>query len=82
MLNIKNGVVLVSEPAGEGLSYVDALNELRVLVEQLSSEQDIDQLAKEVSRAKVLIDFCRSRISNAEIEINQILSDGGEEESI
>ena len=82
MLNIKNGVVLVSEPAGEGLSYVDALNELRVLVEQLSSEQDIDQLAKEVSRAKVLIDFCRSRISNAEIEINQILSDDGEEESI
>ncbi|MDA8080703.1 MAG: exodeoxyribonuclease VII small subunit [Actinomycetota bacterium] len=72
----------MSEPAGEGLSYVDALNELRVLVEQLSSEQDIDQLAKEVSRAKVLIDFCRSRISNAEIEINQILSDGGEEESI
>ncbi len=82
MLNIENEVVLVSEPAGEGLSYVDALNELRVLVERLSNEQDIDQLAKEVSRAKVLIDFCRSRISNAEIEINQILSDDGEEESI
>ncbi len=74
--------MLVSEPAGEELSYVDALNELRVLVERLSNEQDIDQLAKEVSRAKVLIDFCRSRISNAEIEINQILSDDGEGESI
>ena len=81
-MNIENGVMLVSEPAGEELSYVDALNELRVLVERLSNEQDIDQLAKEVSRAKVLIDFCRSRISNAEIEINQILSDDGEEESI
>jgi len=73
-------VVLVSKPAGDELSYIDALNELRVLVERLSNEQDIDQLAKEVSRAKVLIDFCRSRISNAEIEINQILSDDEEED--
>ncbi len=73
-------MVLVSKPAGDELSYIDALNELRVLVERLSNEQDIDQLAKEVSRAKVLIDFCRSRISNAEIEINQILSDDEEED--
>jgi len=70
----------VLEPADNGLSYVEALNELRELVERLANEQDIDQLAREVGRAKVLIDFCRSRINNAEIEINQILSDGVEEE--
>ncbi len=68
------------EMAGDELSYVDALNELKDLVERLSSEQDIDRLAKEVSRAKFLIDFCRSRITNAELEINQILSDGSEQE--
>ncbi len=64
------------------LSYVDALTELKELVDRLSNEQDIDQLAKEVSRAKLLIDFCRARIANAETEINQILSDGSEENPI
>lgn len=62
------------------LTYVEALGELRELVERLSSEQDIDQLAKAVSRAKVLIDFCRSRIANAELEISQILSDDAPDE--
>ncbi len=79
-MRITNGVVLVLEPAGNELGYVDALNELRELVERLSTEQDIDQLAKEVGRAKELIDFCRSRISYAELEINQILSDDASEE--
>lgn len=60
--------------AGE-LTYVSALGELRELVDLLSSEQDIDHLAKQVSRAKVLIDFCKSRIASAEIEITQIMSD-------
>lgn len=64
----------------EEMTYVGALNELRELVEKLSNEQDIDQLSKEVNRAKVLIDFCRSRITNAELEINQILSEGSNEE--
>ncbi len=79
-MRIMNGVVLVLESAGNELGYVDALNELRELVERLSTEQDIDQLAKEVGRAKELIDFCRSRISYAELEINQILSDDANEE--
>ncbi len=79
-MRILNGVVLVLESAGNELGYVDALNELRELVERLSTEQDIDQLAKEVGRAKELIDFCRSRISYAELEINQILSDDANEE--
>lgn len=57
------------------LTYVEALNELRALVENLASEQDIDKLAKDVSRAKVLIEFCRGRIASAELEINQILND-------
>ena len=79
-MRIMNGVVLVLESAGNELGYVDALNELRELVERLSTEQYIDQLAKEVGRAKELIDFCRSRISYAELEINQILSDDASEE--
>lgn len=62
------------------LTYVQALTELRDLVEQLSNEQDIDLLAKKVSRAKILIDFCRSRISNAELEISQILLEDDAEE--
>lgn len=63
------------EEPNQEMTYVDALQELKELVEKLSNEQDIDQLAKEVSRAKVLIDFCRSRITNAELEIDQIMSD-------
>ena len=47
-MRITNGVVLVLEPAGNELGYVDALNELRQLVQRLSTEQDLDQLAKEV----------------------------------
>lgn len=65
----------MSDGNEDQLTYVNALNELRGLVDNLSNEQDIDKLAKEVSRAKVLIDFCRSRIASAELEINQILTD-------
>lgn len=70
---------MIDSADGE-LTYVQALTELRDLVEQLSNEQDIDLLAKKVSRAKILIDFCRSRISNAELEISQILLEDDAEE--
>ncbi len=70
----------MSEASADNLTYFQAMTELRELVERLSNEQDIDQLAKEVSRAKILIDFCRSRIASAELEINQILTDDSGEE--
>lgn len=73
------GLRMIDSADGE-LTYVQALTELRDLVEQLSNEQDIDLLAKKVSRAKILIDFCRSRISNAELEISQILLEDDAEE--
>lgn len=73
------GLRMLDSADGE-LTYVQALTELRDLVEQLSNEQDIDLLAKKVSRAKILIDFCRSRISNAELEISQILLEDDAEE--
>lgn len=62
------------------LTYVSALTELRALVDSLANEQDIDRLATQVSRAKVLIDFCRSRIANAEMQITQIMADELDEE--
>lgn len=70
----------MSEASADSLTYFQAMTELRELVERLSNEQDIDQLAREVSRAKILIDFCRSRIASAELEINQILTDESGEE--
>lgn len=56
--------------------YAEALAELeRILAELESSDVDVDHLATQVKRAAELIDMCRSRISNARLQIEQAVAD-------
>ncbi len=62
-------------PAG----YSEALAELDGILAQLErSDVDVDVLAANVQRAAVLIAFCRDRIGNARMQIEQVVADLGD----
>ena len=70
-----------------GLTYAKALKELDAILGQLDSDDvDVDTLAEKVSRASVLIEFCRERISGAKMQIEEVVQrvgtvdDAGDEE--
>ncbi|MCX7621295.1 MAG: exodeoxyribonuclease VII small subunit [Acidimicrobiales bacterium] len=56
--------------------YADAVRELEAILAELEHDDiDIDQLAAQVRRAAVLIRFCRSRILEARVEVEQVVAD-------
>lgn len=58
------------------LGYAEALDELdRILRELEGSDVDVDRLAGRVARAADLIAFCRDRIGNARIRIDEVIAD-------
>ena len=58
------------------LNYADSLAELDRILEELEDETlDVDTLADRVERASILIRFCRSRISAAKMQVEQIVAD-------
>lgn len=75
----------MTEPAGEPTSdsndgvqftYAGALAELEEILDELEDENlDVDILADRVARASELIRFCRSRISAARANVEQIVAD-------
>jgi exodeoxyribonuclease VII small subunit len=61
-------------PIAEG--YAAAVAELeRILTELERSDVDVDRLATQVQRAQQLITFCRDRIANARVHIEQVVGD-------
>ena len=59
-------------PAG----YAAALTELDGILADLErADVDVDVLAQKVQRAAFLIGFCRDRIGNARLQIEQAVSD-------
>lgn len=55
--------------------YAEALAELEAILAQLErSDVDVDVLATQVQRAAALIAFCRDRISNARLQIEQAVA--------
>ncbi|MCB0979909.1 MAG: exodeoxyribonuclease VII small subunit [Acidimicrobiaceae bacterium] len=55
--------------------YAEALAELDGILGQLErSDVDVDVLAANVQRAAVLIAFCRERIGNARLQIEQVVA--------
>ena len=55
--------------------YADALDELQGILASLESEAtDVDQLAKRVQRADVLIRHCRYRLENAHLRVEQVVA--------
>lgn len=57
-------------------TYPAAMAELEQILAELEREQvDVDRLAERVARASTLIRFCRQRISNAQLQIEQVVAD-------
>jgi len=80
----------VSQPKSEGQNtatgdvahgYFEALAELETILAQLErSDVDVDVLAAQVKRAAELIGFCRDRIGNARLQIEQVVAELGADE--
>jgi len=61
--------------SAEQPGYADALAELDTILRELeSSDVDVDRLATKVARAAELITFCRDRISNAKLHIDEVVA--------
>jgi exodeoxyribonuclease VII small subunit len=59
------------EPTG----YAAALAELDTILRELeASDVDVDRLADRVSRAALLIAFCRDRIGGARLQIDSVVA--------
>ena len=56
------------------LKYDEALQELQSIVRLLERKEiNIDELANQVKKAKLLVDFCRKMLNDTEEEINKII---------
>ena len=65
-----------NQPIASG--YAEALAELEAILAELErSDVDVDVLAERVKRAVDLIGFCRARIGNARMQIEQVVADLG-----
>ncbi|MDO8392182.1 MAG: exodeoxyribonuclease VII small subunit [Actinomycetota bacterium] len=65
-----------NEPVAQG--YAEALAELEEILTRLErSDVDVDVLAQQVQRAAALITFCRDRIGNARLQIEQVVAELG-----
>jgi len=57
-------------------SYQKAYDELQQIVTKLQSDEvGLDDLSKTVKRAGVLIQACKEKLRNVELEIDQILDE-------
>lgn len=60
----------------EGLSYSEALEELRAIHARLSADDvDVDRLLEDVQRAAELLQFCRERITSVGEQLEEVLAD-------
>ncbi|CAN5659432.1 hypothetical protein BH10ACT2_BH10ACT2_03340 [soil metagenome] len=65
-----------AQPVAAG--YAEALAELEAILAELErADVDVDVLAERVKRAVELIGFCRARIGNARLQIEQVVADLG-----
>src|SRR4051812_24107613 len=58
-------------------SYREAMAELQDILERLrgSDDVDVDELVKDVARAKQLLDFCGGKIKRADAAIKTIVAE-------
>lgn len=60
----------------DGLTYVEALRELEAILGELDHDSvDVDRLAERVRRASELIQFCRTRLAAARVDVERIVAD-------
>ena len=65
-----------AENTEDELGYADALTELEEILDQLEDDDiDVDVLSTKVERAAVLIRLCRGRIRDAQVSVEEIVSE-------
>lgn len=56
------------------LSYKEAMAEIEEIVAKLEDNQlDVDELSGKVKRVSLLIAFCKSKLHDTEVEVENIL---------
>ncbi|WP_158827576.1 exodeoxyribonuclease VII small subunit [Mucilaginibacter lacusdianchii] len=59
----------------ETITYEQAYTELTAIARELESEtMSVDELAAKVKRASYLVSLCKTKLQNAESEVNQIIT--------
>ena len=62
--------------SAESLGYAKAVTELEAILTELEADDvDVDRLAEQVRRAADLIELCRGRLENAQVEVTRIVAD-------
>lgn len=58
-----------------GIGYAEALARLETILRELEGDAvDVDRLAEQVRRATTLIEFCRTRVEAARMEVTQVMT--------
>ncbi len=66
----------MSDPTDEPIGYADALVELESILEEIEDDAvDVDVLAARVKRAAELLRICRARITDAKVQVTQIVAE-------
>ncbi|HCX98569.1 MAG TPA: exodeoxyribonuclease VII small subunit [Bacteroidales bacterium] len=66
--------------AKKSITYAEAIAEIEDIVEKIeSNELDIDNLTQDVKRVSELIKFCKAKLRETELEVENILKDFDEE---
>ena len=65
----------------EILNYSDAYQELMEIVQEIENgDISVDVLSEKVNRASILLRFCKEKLKQTEVDVDQILKDLSEEE--
>lgn len=60
----------------EKLNYTQAISELENIVQEIeNAEISVDELSEKVKRAATLIKFCNSKLTQTELDVQNILND-------
>ncbi|MDD2196811.1 MAG: exodeoxyribonuclease VII small subunit [Bacteroidales bacterium] len=66
--------------AKKSITYAEAIAEIEDIVEKIeNNELDIDNLTQDVKRVSELIKFCKAKLRETELEVENILKDFDEE---
>lgn len=58
------------------MKYEKAVCELEEIVDKMERDElDIDQLSEQLKRAKVLVKFCKDKLTKTDEEIKKLLSE-------
>jgi len=64
------------DSTAEPIGYAEALAELESILEEIEDDAvDVDVLAARVKRAAELLRVCRSRITDAKVQVTQIVAE-------